>query len=97
MVCDFEVEDDSSRRCVCDRFHEWRPDLNECYPHFNVTEFLENLGDGNDMGKHLEREAERVFLGLVIVGLTIVSLLMSFIAICSVYGCCCTDKARYRR
>ncbi|EEB20010.1 hypothetical protein Phum_PHUM599800 [Pediculus humanus corporis] len=40
----------------------------------------------------LEKSAQKVFLGIVISGLISVSLLLSFIGICSVYGCCDKHK-----
>ncbi|KAK6623955.1 hypothetical protein RUM44_010811 [Polyplax serrata] len=93
MVCMNEENDVQQKMfCYCDPYHLWNSTARECLEIANITQTAGNFREVHNVTGVLEKSAQKVFLGVVIAGLISVCLLLSFVAICSVYGCCDRHK-----
>ncbi|XP_046982170.1 uncharacterized protein LOC124551221 isoform X2 [Schistocerca americana] len=94
MVCEPDSTNTSVRRCLCDRMHVWSKERKECLMTLNVTEMLASL-ELSEYSEKLSKEDQKVFVGVVIAGITVVILGAILTVICIFYGCClyeCVDK-----
>ncbi|XP_049795119.1 uncharacterized protein LOC126210049 isoform X2 [Schistocerca nitens] len=94
MVCEPDSTNTSVRRCLCDRMHVWSKERKECLMTLNITEMLASL-ELSEYSEKLSKEDQKVFVGVVIAGITVVILGAILTFICIFYGCClyeCVDK-----
>ncbi|XP_067011917.1 uncharacterized protein [Anabrus simplex] len=91
-------EDNSStpvvKTCLCDRFHAWSEELQECVQAHNTTVILSTLKVANSL-EHIQFEGQNVFSWIVAAGLTVAALLAVIALVLIVYGCClyeCYDR-----